>query len=96
MKTKLLVVLGLIHELHGVTEIGLECVGDDGFPWSLILLGIDGVMASLSAGVDQLRKINNESNHCYVLGCSEFKLFLIWILSICMWLTKDLNKQNIK
>ena len=44
----MLVVLGLIHELHGVTEIGLECVGDDGFPWSLILLGIDGVMVSLS------------------------------------------------
>ena len=65
-KAKLLVVLGLIDELHGVTEIGLECVGDDGFPWSLILFGIDGVMASLSAGVDQLKKLNNESNHCYI------------------------------
>ena len=72
-----MVVLGLIHELHGVTEIGLECVGDDGFPWSLILLGIDGVMASLSAGVDQLRKLNNESNHCYIFQKCLINLLVV-------------------
>ena len=49
-------ILGLIHGFHGVSEIGVECVGGDVFPWSLILLRSDVIMASLSAGIDQLRK----------------------------------------
>ena len=51
-------ILGLIHGFgfNGVAEIGVQCVGGDVFPWSLILLRSDVIMASLSAGIDQLRK----------------------------------------
>ena len=49
-------ILGLIHGSHGVSEIGVECVCGDVFPWSLILLRSDVITASLSFGVDQLRK----------------------------------------
>ena len=52
--TKLLMVLGLIHVLHGVSEIGLEWFGDDVFPLNLILLRSGGTRAGLIAGVDQL------------------------------------------
>ena len=57
--TKLLMVLGLVHVLHGVSEIGPEWFGDDVFPWSLILQNSGGARASLSAGVEQFRKIHN-------------------------------------
>ena len=51
--------LMIIHGSHGVSEIEVECVCGDVFPWSLILLRSDVITASLSFGVDQLRKKNN-------------------------------------